>query len=536
LNPIETRARGLKKPLSRVSGSVFHVALRLIALATIDAIIVWFVYQLVRDRVWFLAAAISIIALGINVVFLLEKLYPFRWLAAGLAFMALLAVYPVLFTVYTAFTNYSDGHLLTKQQVIHLLAQEQYLPEGAPTYHWIAYRSDEGKYALWLIADNGDTLFARPGEPIREMATSEAGVGPLDEDGVPKNIADYNRLSRTDSVRYLTELGELQFGEAPNTVRISSLDKAACYQQRYIYKEDLDVLIDSETGLVYHSDEGKGYFVSPDGQELIPGYQVVIGWRNFQRLLNSPALRGPFIDVFAWTVAFGLLSALSTFILGLFFALVFDAPTVPGRKLFRSALIIPYAIPGFISILVWVGMLNPELGIISRALVKLLGWAPPWFSDPGWAKIGVLLVNLWLGFPYMMLICSGALQAIPRDLYEVAEIDGAGSWQRFWNITLPLLLVSVGPLLIGSFAFNFNNFVVIYLFNKGGPPMVGTQTPVGHTDILISYTYRLAFASGRGADFGYAATISTAIFLVVAIITAFNFRFTRIWEEVSENV
>lgn len=536
MSKAETRAKGLKEPLAPILSSVFPIALRLLGLAAIDAFVLWFVYQLVRDHVWFLAVTVSVIAIGINVVFLLEKLYPFRWLAAGLAFMTLLAAYPILFTVYTAFTNYGDGHLLTKQQVIHLLAREQYLTEGAPIYHWTAFQSVEGKFALWLVAINGETLLARPGEPIHKMTSGEPGIGPLDENGVPLDITGYRRLSRVNSVRFLTELGELQFGEAPNIIKISSLDSAARYQQRYVYEEDKDVLIDRETGTIYSPDNSEGAFVSPDGQVLRPGYQVVIGWKNIQRLLTSPALRGPFINVFVWTVAFGLLSALSTFILGLFLALMFNDPAVPGRKFFRSALIIPYAVPGFISILVWVGMLNPELGVISRTLVKLFGWAPPWFSDPGWAKVGVLLVNLWLGFPYMMLICSGALQAIPNELHEVAEIEGANVWQRFWNITLPLLMVSVGPLLIGSFAFNFNNFVVIYLFNRGGPPMIGTQTPVGHTDILISYTFRLAFASGRGADFGYAATISTAIFLVVALITAFNFRYTRMWEEVSENV
>jgi ABC-type sugar transport system permease subunit len=115
-------------------------------------------------------------------------------------------------------------------------------------------------------------------------------------------------------------------------------------------------------------------------------------------------------------------------------------------------------------------------------------------------------------------------------------VDGANSWQCFWKITMPLLLMSVGPLLISSFAMNFNNFTVIYLYNSGGPPIPGTSTPAGYTDILISYTYRLAFASGRGSDYGYASAITIIIFIVVAAITLFNFRFTRVWEEVSENV
>jgi ABC-type sugar transport system permease subunit len=134
------------------------------------------------------------------------------------------------------------------------------------------------------------------------------------------------------------------------------------------------------------------------------------------------------------------------------------------------------------------------------------------------------------------LICSGALQSIPEDIYAAAQVDGANAWQKFSKITLPLLLVAVGPLLIASFAFNFNNFNLIYLFNQGGPPIAGTPTPAGHTDILISYVYNLAFSGARGINYGFASAITIIIFFIVGAITLFQFRYTRMWEEVSENV
>jgi ABC-type sugar transport system permease subunit len=115
-------------------------------------------------------------------------------------------------------------------------------------------------------------------------------------------------------------------------------------------------------------------------------------------------------------------------------------------------------------------------------------------------------------------------------------VDGASGFQQFWRITLPLLLVAVGPLLVGSFAFNFNNFTIIQLYNNGGPPIPGTPTPAGYTDILISYTYKLAFGGGRGADLGLAAAISIVIFVIVGAITIANFRYTGMLEEVSESV
>jgi len=149
----------------------------------------------------------------------------------------------------------------------------------------------------------------------------------------------------------------------------------------------------------------------------------------------------------------------------------------------------------------------------------------------------VLLVNLWLGYPYFMLITSGALQSISADLYEAARVDGATAWQSFRRITLPLLLVAVGPLLIASYVFNFNNFNLIYLFISGGPPIVGATTNAGHTDILISYVYKLAFESGgRGVQYGYASAISIIVFFVVGTLTLLQYRFTNMWEEVSENV
>lgn len=534
MSTITARARGLTRPLAHFSGDLLRTALRLLGLALVDAVALWFLYQVVIDGVWFLAAAVAIITLGINIVFLREDLYPLRWLSPGLALTVLMVVYPLVFTVYTAFTNYSDFHLLTKQQVIRLLEKEHYLAEGAAVYSWTAFRSPAGEYAVCLVSEDGKTLLVRPGEPAREVTPGEAGIGPLDDDGIPQTIEGYERLSRIDSVRYISELVDLEFGQPPNTVQISSLDKAAQYQQKFVYDASQDSLLDRETGRVYRAVEGT--FTSPEGETLRPSFQVTVGWKNFHRLLISPALQGPLIRVFLWTVAFALLAVLTCFALGLFLSLVFNDPSLPARKLIRSILLIPYAVPFFLSILTWRGVLNPHVGVINRILENLLGWSPPWLSDQWWAKVAILIINLWLGFPYMMLITTGALQAIPSEIYEAAEVDGASAWQRFWHITLPLLLVSVGPLLIFSFAFNFNNFNVIFLFNRGGPPMPNTRTPAGHTDILISYSFRLAFEGGRGGDYGYASAITIIIFLVLAAITLFQFRYARMWEEVSENV
>ncbi len=200
-----------------------------------------------------------------------------------------------------------------------------------------------------------------------------------------------------------------------------------------------------------------------------------------------------------------------------------------AKRIYRSLLIVPYALPSFMTALIWQGMLNQRFGIIN----DILNASIPWLRDPWMAKASVLLVNLWLGFPYMFLISTGALQAIPEELKEAAYVDGANPRQAFRRVTFPLLLVTLAPLLIASFAFNFNNFNIIFLLTGGGPPIPGAQTPAGNTDILITYTFRLAFETGRGADFGFAAAIASLIFVMVATISAISFRRTRVLEELA---
>jgi ABC-type sugar transport system permease subunit len=218
-----------------------------------------------------------------------------------------------------------------------------------------------------------------------------------------------------------------------------------------------------------------------------------------------------------------------TFVVGLALAITLNHPQLRGRKLYRSLLIIPYALPSFMTVLVWQGMLNTEYGIVN----DLLNADIQWLQTPIIAKISSLLVNTWLGYAYFFLVSTGALQAIPAELVEAASVDGATPWNAFRNVTFPLLMVAVAPLLISSFAFNFNNFNVIYLLTGGGPPIPGAQTPAGHTDILISYTYRLAFERGSGTDFGLASAISIIIFIIVASISAASFVRTRALEELT---
>jgi len=181
--------------------------------------------------------------------------------------------------------------------------------------------------------------------------------------------------------------------------------------------------------------------------------------------------------------------------------------------------------PSFAMLLVWRDMFNTDFGLINR----LLGVDVDWLGGDWTARLAVIGVQMWLGYPYMFLVATGALQAIPRELTEATSVDGATAWQAFRRITLPLLLVALSPLLISSFAYNFNNFNAIYLMTEGGP-FPADNPSVGGTDLLITYTYRLAFGAA-GAQYGFAAAVSVFIFLLVALISAASFRRTRAQEE-----
>jgi arabinogalactan oligomer/maltooligosaccharide transport system permease protein len=154
-----------------------------------------------------------------------------------------------------------------------------------------------------------------------------------------------------------------------------------------------------------------------------------------------------------------------------------------------------------------------------------------WFDDPWLARGIVILVNLWLGFPYMYLISSGALQAIPAELKEAAAIDGASAWQSFRLIVLPLLLQILYPLLISSFAFNFNNFNIIYLLTAGGPIDALAGERAGATDILISYAYKTAISNPNDQNFGLASAISLFMFLIVGVLSMWSLRKSKALEE-----
>ncbi len=245
-----------------------------------------------------------------------------------------------------------------------------------------------------------------------------------------------------------------------------------------------------------------------------------VGLRNFGKIFSANEL-ATFARVGLWTVVWALVSVIGAMVVGLFLAIPLNREDLKGAKLYRTLFIVPWAIPAFISVLMWQGLLNQSNGAVNVVLGKL-GISPvPWLVDPTWACISVLMVNIWLGYPFMMTICLSSLQSISKSVYEAADIDGASAWTQFTQITLPLLKASLIPVLISNFAFNFNQFTAIYLLTQGGPVVPGSEA--GATDILITYSYKLAFDLYQ---YGIACAYAIIIFIVVAGVSGINIKMT----------
>lgn len=252
-----------------------------------------------------------------------------------------------------------------------------------------------------------------------------------------------------------------------------------------------------------------------------------VGLKNFYDIISGPYL-SVFEPVFVWTIVFAVVTTLANYVVGLFIAVLLNNEHMRESNLYRGLLIIPWAVPALISQLSWANLLNGSYGQIN-ALLHLVHLGPvPWLTNAFWAKVSILMVNLWLGYPYMMSVCLGALQSVPKDLYEAAAMDGANWWQKFSFVTMPAIWKISLPLIIPSFAFNFNNFNAIYALTQGGPPRPDTSF-AGSTDILISAAYNMTLVLNK---FELAAALSVLVFILVGGISLINMKLSGAFEEV----
>ena len=226
-----------------------------------------------------------------------------------------------------------------------------------------------------------------------------------------------------------------------------------------------------------------------------------VGLENFQLILSEPVFYALLVKSVVWTVV----NVCFHVTLGVLLAVLLNGP-VRGKTVIRTLLVLPWAMPAYISALTWRGMFNYEYGAINLILKQWFHLpAVPWLSDPVWAFVAPILTNIWLGFPFMMVVALGGLTSIPPDLYEAAELDGANAWEKFTHVTLPSLMPVLVPAALLGTIWTFNNTLIVWLISNGGQPADATH-------ILVTYIYKVAFTYSR---YSYASAFSVIVFLLL---------------------
>lgn len=500
---------------------------KLAVMAVLNALTLYGIYSAFMVQEWWILISLVAILIALNLVYFSKRMVPAKYLLPGVIFLLIYQVFTMGYTAYIAFTNYGSENTITKPQAIEqILSTGDVRVEGALDLPLAVVRDENGVLGF-AVAIDGQVEAGTAEDPL-EMVDG-ATLGPT---GAPAEVPGWVVLGLGDMAAVQSEITSLRvpFSDDPAEGWIRTQTGTVGFQSspRFAYDESTDTFTDVTNDTVFTPND-RGFFQSEDGTRLTPGWPVTVGFENFARMFSDSRVSSALLQAGGWTFAFAFLSVATTFFLGLFFAMTFNHPAVRGRKVIRSLLILPYAFPGFLAALVWRGMLNERFGFINSTLLG--GANISWLSDPWLAKFSILAVNLWLGFPYMFLIATGALQAVPADVYEAAKIDGAKAFRQFRSITLPLLMISVAPLLIASFSFNFNNFNLIYFVTGGGPNIPGHPLALGQTDILISVVYKVAVDAGT-KQYGLAAAMSILIFVIVGLVSWIGFRQTRKLEEV----
>ncbi len=245
-----------------------------------------------------------------------------------------------------------------------------------------------------------------------------------------------------------------------------------------------------------------------------------VGFENFKNLFSFNSSTGfgfTFMTVLGWTLVWALFATFLNYFLGMAVAMLINRKGIKFKPMWRTILVVTIAVPQFVSLLYMYKLFASD-GLINTYLIKwgLISQYIPFWEDPGLARLMIIIINLWIGIPYMMLISTGLLMNIPEDLYESAKIDGANAFQCFWSITLPYMLFVTGPYLLTSYIGNLNNFNVIFLLNKGKPQSMELAGKAGYTDLLVTWLYKMTVDD---TNYKMAAVIGIMVFVVTAVIS-----------------
>ncbi len=488
-------------------------------MALIDALLITMFFAALNKHTASLEYVIAAVFIVTNFVYFAKFTLPFKFLLPGLLLLTIFVVVPVAYTIQMSAFNYKTGNIVTKQEAIVQLLRNGLAPDAAGTTYDMVLGKVDGKYGALLTSQIDQSVILVSTEKVFPVAASSIT---RDSYKIARKAPGFTALTDAEVVAADSIISTLKFPLSKGEfVQPQSADVAGLLTQSIIYDAKKDEIIDQSAGITY-KDNGNGNYADVAHPEKIiqPGWKSFSGFKNYTALLSDSSVRGPFIGVFIWTTLFALVSVGVMFAVGLLLAITLNRK-LALRRFYRSVLILPYAIPSFMSILVWKGIFNTQYG----AFNALFGTHVDFYNNVWLARGIIILVNLWLGFPYFYLISSGALQSIPSELEEAAALDGANPSQILRRIKLPLIFQILSPLLIASFAFNFNNFNIIYLLTNGGPTPIGKTA--GATDILITYTYKTAFGSNI-QNLGLACAISVIIFFVVGSVSILGLRKSKV--------
>jgi arabinogalactan oligomer/maltooligosaccharide transport system permease protein len=498
------------------------IKIAIVALAT--AVLVTLTQSAFAKGEYVIAGFLAIVIILINFTYFSKRTVPLKFFLPGIILLAAFVLTPILYTLVMSTFNYKTGNYISKEEAlgrIQALALEP--DENGTAFDIVVGEYQQGPAILVSDIANKTYFISTPNEKIPLTSS----IVQLDEYEVAQSTNGFTALESQDISGSQTVKERFYF-DGEYFIAVESLNVGAVFRQSLEYLPEQDIFRSLITGDIYRDNNNGNYVNENDTADFLePGWRDPSWFSNYIRLFNDERVRDPLIQVFIWTVVFATLTVLTQFSFGLLLALALNKP-IRGRRMYRSILVLPYAMPSVMSILIWGGMFNTEFGAIN----EILGRDIAWFQDPTFARVAVILVNLWLGFPYFYLVSSGSLQAIPSELLEAAAIDGANPRQIFRKVTLPLLLQILSPLLIASFAFNFNNFNLIYLLTGGGPREQLDGEIAGSTDILISYTYQIAFGNNL-QDLGLASAISVLIFFIVASISLYGVKKSKVLESFS---
>ena len=510
------------------------VLARIVFLGAVLAVVAFAIPLTIAQGQWMWLTVMLLAAVALFVIYSTKRFIPAKYIFPGPFFLVVFLITPIVLTIGYSFTNFGDGTRGTKEQAVEQIIANSVQQTEDSTWYNMSVAVDQGgdlaagPFTLFLVDPASGEVYEGDAETaLEQVPTSDVTLS----SGFVTAADGYEVL---DARQVHSAYKTLQTLAIPvddsSAVRVQGANQAFVGTTAISYDEATDTLTDATTGETYTVGKvgDSEYFVDADGKRAFSqSWLQGVGLENYQRLFTNGSIAKQFGAAFVWTLVFALGSVLLTFVVGFALALVLNDERMKGRRLYRSILLLPYAVPGFISLLVWSSFYNKDFGLINETL----GLSLNWLGDPTLAKVAVLLTNLWMGFPYMFIVSTGALQSIPNDVMEAARMDGANRLQTTIKVVTPLLLVAVSPLLVASFAFNFNNFNAIQLLTEGGPFLPGEYTR-GGTDILISMIYRIAFG-GSGADFGFASAVSVALFALTGVLAAIQFRFTNVLEDVN---